>query len=72
MGDMATMPIRELIADMREQVTKMDSADLIKIMFVNVMVSRLEQQADLADEWKEKFEQMEKRHEEFRANVETG
>lgn len=49
MTDMATMPIRELIADMREQTSKMDNADFIKILFVNVIAGRLEEQANLVD-----------------------
>ena len=45
--DMATMPIRELTARIREQVK--DSNDLVKVLVMNVLCNRLEQQADDID-----------------------
>lgn len=48
-SDMNTMPIRDLISSLRVQASELPPADMIRMLFVNCMVNRLEQQANLAD-----------------------
>lgn len=49
MSDMATMPIRELIADMRKQISELPREDMLRALVLGVLTSRIEQEADRAD-----------------------
>lgn len=46
MGD---MPIRELITSLRDQARALPSSDMVKILFINALVVRIEEEADRAD-----------------------
>ncbi len=47
--DIGSMPVRELITEMRKQAAELPREDLIRTLFINVMVNRIEQEADRAD-----------------------
>lgn len=49
MSDLGTMPVRELITDLRKQAAELPREDFIRTLFVNIMVRRIEQEADRAD-----------------------
>lgn len=49
MSDMMTMPVRQLITDLRKQASELNDENLIRVLFVNTMINRLEQEADRAD-----------------------
>lgn len=55
---MATMPIRELIDSLRIQVTKLPSTEIIRILFVNIMLRRLEEEANRADIAEQKLKEL--------------
>lgn len=46
--DMATMPIRDLIAALREKVSKIDNP--LQAIVISVLANRLQEQADLVDQ----------------------
>lgn len=55
---MATMPIRELIDSLRIQVAKLPSTEIIRILFVNIMLRRLEEEANRADIAEQKLKEL--------------
>ena len=54
--DMATMDIRELIASLRVQASELPPADIIRLLFIQVMTNRLEEQANRADKAEKRIE----------------
>lgn len=47
--DIGSMPIRELISSLRKQTSELPPSDMLRILFVNALTNRLEQEADRAD-----------------------
>jgi len=43
--DIGTMPVRELITEMRKQAAELPREDFIRTLFINIMVNRIEQEA---------------------------
>jgi uncharacterized membrane protein len=43
------MPIRDLITSLRKQASELSDEHLIRVLFINVLVNRLEAEADRAD-----------------------
>ncbi len=51
MSDMQTMPVRDLIASMRDQIQNAPNENAVQLLVLGVLVRRIEEQADLADKW---------------------
>ena len=49
MTDLNTMPVRELIAELRKKNEELGTEHLITVLYNSAMVNRLEQEADRAD-----------------------
>lgn len=56
--DMATMPIRDLIREIRAKTKTMDGSMLHVILVLNVLARRLEEQADIIDQLQEQIDGM--------------
>jgi len=48
--DMATMPVRKLIASFRKQMCNSKTMSVIHVLIFNMLINRLEQEADRADD----------------------
>lgn len=49
MSDMQTMPVRDLIASIRDQIANAPPDQALQLLVLGVLVRRIEEQADLAD-----------------------
>lgn len=56
--DLATMPVLEMISALRKQALALPPAEIIKVLFINVMVNRIEQQMNLKNAYKEALEEV--------------
>jgi len=60
--DLATMPIRDLIASMRVQAAELPSSDMIRMLFISIMCNRLEEQTNRADKAEKEVEKITKKY----------
>ena len=54
-NDLNTMPVRELIKEMREEAKSLGPEEILRTLVVMALVARIEEQADLADAAQEKI-----------------